>query len=413
MFTFETDIRTQENLDLSENLGFTSRLSSVPSFDSRSDAELREVARSHPDPVERERALWEYGYRRKAEALPFLDDALRFEERPSVRWNLLWLGLKVGQEAAVPMMEAALADDDREVRDWARVFLRDAAGAELETEYTHAVYTPDGPFDQTLPLQIAGFALVNLPGLGPVRATLSPLWFERIMGRVLACTNQDTFMKDLTIEKLLEGYHPDGTDHYEIFPFSGISWRTSDEHTQHRYECFTTRRIYRSGRVEDDSEGVIEGVPIILNRAAETSGVAINSFTLTSLPGVGSSSREIFSPARKSLVGLPITDPRGIKLLNGRVVRTVSGQFFGWGHTSVQSYARSGTVLPGTVQLVNPLHEATAGLVNTYLCGTFRGKLGDQDGDGVLDVNTVPCHGTPDGRLDYRADGSFAPDPFA
>lgn len=412
MFTFSTDVRPQENLDISETVGFTSRLSTVPSLDERGERELCEAARSHPDPVERERALWEYGYRRKDEALPFMEEVLRDEESPSVRWNLLWLALKVAQESAVPLIEVALTDDHAEVRDWARTFLRDATGAELEGEYTRALYNPDSPFDQTLPLQIAGFALVDVPGMGPVRATLSPLWFERIMGRVLACTNADTFMKDLTIEKLLEKYHPDGTDHYEIFPFSGISWRSSDEDTQHRYESHTFRTYYRSGKVEDRSEGVIERVPVILNRAAGTSGTALRTVGINTL-GVTTNSRDDIGTTRGGQAGLPITDARGLKLLNGRVVRTVNGQFFGWASTDLQSFLRNGTVLAGTVQLTNPLHEATAEVTNTYLCGTFRGKLGDQDGDGVVDINTVPCHGTPDGRLDYHADGTHAPDPFA
>jgi hypothetical protein len=99
-------------------------------------------------------------------------------------------------------------------------------------------------------------------------------------------------------------------------------------------------------------------------------------------------------------------------LINGRVVRDVRGQFFGWASTSIEQFMAAGAVLPGTVQLSNPIDERTRDGVNTYLCGTFRGKLGDFDGDGFLDVNLIPCHGTIAGELDLDLDGVADADPF-
>ena len=320
----------------------------------------------------------------------------------------MWLALKHGRQGAVPLLEAARTDAHREVRDWARVFLREVTGEPVASEYDEGMYLPDSPFDQTLPLQIAGFAILQLPGMGAVRATLSPLWFEQIMGRVLACTNRATFMKNLTIEKCLEAYHPDGTNHYEIFPFAGVSWATAEGSIQHRYESITRRTFYRSGKVEDRSMGVDKDVPVILNRKAASTGEVLS----VRPPEAGDfRDRVDLTPAREAGT-TALAGGRGIKLLNGTVVRTVRGQFFGWAHTSLGHYLKHNRVLPGTVQLVDPLHEATADLVNTYLCGTFRGKIGDYDGDGRLDVNLIPCHGTATGELDYHADGSLAADPF-
>lgn len=396
------------SFDLAETLGDSSTVEQIPSFDRRSESELRDVARSHEDRVERERAIWEYAYRRGEESLPMLRDALRTEPDASVRWNVLWLALKHGREDAVPLLEAARSDAHREVRDWARVFLREVSGEPIASEYDRGVFIPDSPFDQTLPLQIAGFAILQVPGMGAMRATLSPLWFEQIMGRVLACTNRATFMRNLTIEKCLEKYHGDGSNHYEIFPFSGVSWATAEGCTQHRYESITRRTFYRSGKVEDRTKGVDKDLPVILNRKA-----AVTSETLAVLPADkidfgGFIARESSQPVNTTA----IADGKGIRLLNGTVVRTVRGQFSGWAHTSLAHYLQHNRVLPGTVQLVDPLHEATADLVNTYLCGTFRGKIGDHDGDGWLDVNLIPCHGTVKGELDYHADGTLADDPF-
>lgn len=371
-----------QTLDLAERAGFIGMAEEVHSFDSRPDSEIREVACSHSDPIERERALWEYAHRKGEDAIPLLKTILDHEENAAIRWNLLWLALKVGKEQAISLVHAALSDDHREVRDWAKVYLKEVALEEFPAEYTEGTYISSSPFDQTLPLQIAGYALVDIPGMGTVRVTLSPLWFTHILGRVLACTNRDTFMKDLTIEKCMESYHPDASDHYEIFPFSGVSWRTSDERVQHRYESNTLRHFYRSGKVEDKSNGVDQEVPVILNRSASTESVTMHATSDESVTGAH------------------------------QVVATVRGQFFGWAYTSLEHYTAHGKVLPGTVQLANPLHEATADMVNTYLCGTFRGKLGDYNNDGKVDINLIPCHGTPEGKVDYFADGTLKPDPY-
>jgi len=94
--------------------------------------------------------------------------------------------------------------------------------------YNEVQYENDRTFDQTLPLQIAGFADVNVPGMGWVQARLSPQWFSSILGRVLACTNSSSFMSDLVIEKELLNYHEDGSNHYETFMFRGASYPITD-----------------------------------------------------------------------------------------------------------------------------------------------------------------------------------------
>jgi len=382
--------------DSSGIASFNGMLEELESFDLRSERKLEEAAFDDGDAMERERAIWELAVRKKRPALGCIERMYRAEPDRSLRWNLLWLAVKTAGSDAWPLLDLALKDGDHEVRDWARLFLAELAGSTWASQYATGRFTAAGAFDQTLPLQIAGFAVVEIPGGPRLRATLSPLWFNYVMGRVLACTNLDTIMRDLVVEKCLSGYNPDGSDHYEIFKFAGVSWPTRDGHVQHRYESLSTRPFYSSGRVKDKSAAVLQDVPVILNRAADTGGNLLAVEQTTS-----------------AIPDAVADNGRGARLDGGTLVHSVRGQFFGWAATSLSHFGDAGRILPGTVQLASPVHESTAELTNTYLCGTFRGKIGDLDGDGFADVNLIPCHGTVDGRLDLNLNGRCDRDVYA
>lgn len=372
--------------DSADVVTFNSRVVELPTFDRRTDDELSAAAFGHQDACERERAMWELTYRH----LPVSGDVLKgyfdAEPAPRVRSNLLWLARKAAPAESVGILRHALNDADRDVRDWARVHLAEITGEPLESEYSRGVYLRGTHFDQTVPLEIAGFAVVQI-GDANFRVVLSPLWFARIQGRVMACTRDETFMTNLTIEKKYEGFHPDGTDHYEIYPFAGKSWASGEMETEHRYITNTVRPTYLSGRVEEDLENV-RLAPMIAARGASIRArlLEVEERLTPAGPVVGVSQR--------------------------RVVSYVKGQYFGWAFASLRHFMEHGDILPGTVQLVSPTEPEMLKLVNCYICGTFRGKLSDHNGDGLLDVNETLCHGAEDGNLDYLADGTFAPDPF-
>jgi hypothetical protein len=377
--------------DEAELVTFNSMVRDLPTFDTRTMQDLEACAKSHVLPRERERAMWELAYRNVPATDRLLTQFFQNETDSSVKANLIWLALKIAPSEAMKLIQRGLSDEDREVRDWARLYLSEITGSAFQSEYQTGIYVRNRVFDQTLPLQIAGFAVVSVGALDR-RIVLSPLWFAHIQGRVMACTRDDTFMTDLTIEKCYFNYHPDGSDHYEIYPFSGKSWKTDEMTFQHRYLGRAIRPTYLSGKVEEDPGNQIR-VPIVVNRAATTTGRYIQAFE-----------HEDRAPASTSLISSLVTERR--------VVSHVKGQYFGWAHASLKHFAQHGDVLPGTVQLVSPAERETASLINCYICGTFRGKLSDHNRDGSLDINEVVCHGTPDGRLDYAGDGKFAPDPF-
>lgn len=385
-------IGNQSFQDIAERFRFGAPAGSqLVNFDNRSDAELLKVAAQHPVALERERALWEYAHRNEQAALSVLAKHLKAEPDPSVRWNLLWLLVKCGDSAVVPILQEALQDENSEVRDWATLFLEEVTGDEYPAIYNAIEYHNDRVFDQTLPLQIAGFADVHMPGMGWVQARLAPQWFASLLGRVMACTNTDTFMTDLVIEKELVGYHEDGSNHYETFMFRGASYPLNETVTQHIYESNTMRPFYRSGKVKE-GEPILK--PVALTRAAGTDRLRPRALAAMDMHAADGGE-----------------DERGRRLRDVGIVRSVRGRFWGWAYTDINRYLATGTVEPGTVQLISTADPVVGKMANTVIYGTFRGKLGDLNNDGQLDVNLIPCHGTVDGELDLNCDGIADEDP--
>lgn len=373
--------------DHADLVTFNSQVVDLASFDQRSLDELDQAACLSESPMERERAMWERAYR----DIPKIGNVLKsyFDGEPDarVRSNLLWLARKTAPTEAIALIDHATEDPHREVRDWAKLHASEIRRTPFKSEYDNGVYIRGRAFDQTLPLEIAGFAVIPLGDLD-LRVVLSPLWFAHIQGRVMACTRDETFMTRLTIEKLYSGFHPDGSDHYEIYPFMGKSWRSGEFDVEHRYLTNARQRFYHSGKVEEDPENS-HVVRMAAMRAARTTG------RLIEVEERGSKGEIAETAVRR------------------RIVSHVKGQYFGWAHASVQHYFDDGDILPGTVQLISPTEPELAPKVNCYICGTFRGKVADHNGDGLLDVNEVLCHGLEDGQLDYYGDGTLAADPFA
>jgi len=248
---------------------------------------------------------------------------------------------------------------------------------EGEPDTREVKFDETNPFDQTLPLLIAGYARVLIPGMGWVQATLSPQWFESIMGRVMACTCQDSFDTDLVIEKKISRYHPDGTDHYEIYKFRGFSQEIAPNVRLHNYQSQSSHPFYPSGKTEDISVEPINDLLIILNRVAES--------IMIPCPGI---------PGK-------------------RIVQSVRGRYQGPAYVNLNRIMSNGMQIgAGEVQLSDPHHPIAGQLTNTFLFGTFKGKISDLNGDGYLDLNTEKCHGTPSGELDYSLTLKPNPDPF-
>jgi hypothetical protein len=356
-------------------------------FDGRGDRELEKQAFDAESDLERERAIWELADRRGSDVVHLLQQMFKEELTVEVRKAILWLLLQVG----APADELALHTDDADVAlaDWARCLLADLTGSAHKSLYRQVSVSEAGAFDQTLPLMISGSVLVEIGTGEYARVALSPLWFESIMGRVLACTNQSTIRTDLVIEKRLEGLHLDGSAHFELFKFRGLTAELGNDRFEHTYQSLSNRRFYPSGVVED---GWAVEVPVELARIAVT---------------------EIPAKTEAAVVG---SGPRAKRLKRSErpFVQSVRGRYSGWASVNLDRILSEGEVRAGTVQLSTPTDPIAGPMTNARLFGIFRGTLGNQTGEGdQADLNAIPCHGTVDGVHDLHMDGTQTPDPFA
>jgi hypothetical protein len=344
-------------------------------YDARSEGELRSVAFESDSALERERAVWELADRQGAASLPIIEDFVRLEPDSLSRSGALWLGLKTAGAQSAALLEGHRNDDDAEVADWARVLYADATATTPDRIHSVAEVEESGEFDQTVPLIISGYTTVVFPDMGAVRVVLSPKWFDSIMGRVLASTNVGTFKTDLTIEKMLEGLHDDGTPHYEIYPFRGFSVDYDKKYFEHNYLSQTMRDFYPSGIVE---QGEPVQVPISLERIAFT------------------------ELAPKGTVEILGDGARAERVRNADFgfVQSVRGRYFGWAAVNLEAAAEAGRVTAGHVQLSNPTDPVSGSMTNAKLFGTFRGKSGDYLGKGHMTLNHIKCHGKADGSTD-------------
>jgi hypothetical protein len=378
--------------DPAEHLDFARPIAAPDAarFDNRSDEVLQEAAFSEASALERERALWELVDRQGEDAHPVVERFLDVESSRSCRIQALWLLQKTAGLGTPALMSKYFHDEDTDVADWARLLTEELTGDPVDRIYRKAKVLEGQTFDQTLPLLIAGHVLVTVPDLGRIQVTLSPLWFEQILGRVMACTNRSTFMTNLVIEKALEGLHSDGSTHYELFLFKGNSYQLAPTLYQHHYESVMTRAFYPSGTVE-----VGDAIPVAipLARVAGTEVQAPQTSASSNLWIVGDG-------------------PCAQEAARSGFVRSVRGRYSGWAAVNLNTVLETNFVPPGSVQLSNPTHPLAGPMTNAVLFGTFRGKITDHDGDGLLDVNTIPCHGTVDAEHDLHCDGTRVPDPF-
>lgn len=342
-------------------------------LDNRSNAELREQALRHPDPVMREQALFEYADRDRTDAIELLEQAVRTDRNRELRWDALWAIEKLGGPAAVTALRHFVADDDPEIAEWAALFAGELQTGDPVFDGRAGVYTPGRTFDETIYLLIHCDLYVRLDQTNTHwgKISLAPQGLARIYGQAHACPNVATRERQLVIAKTISGLHSDGSPHCDNYLFRGFTDRTRRDRGNFFFESLVPRTFFKSGRADDPSEGV---------RQANIGFARYGTWHLE----------------------------QRFQVREEPAIRYVRGRFQGWGYVNLARIAGRSleeVLTPGN-GVLSTLHDPEVGpMTNAFILGTFKGKLNDWDGDGRIDLNSRDVYSTVDGEIDSNQDG--------
>ncbi|MGH3829127.1 MAG: HEAT repeat domain-containing protein [Pseudonocardiaceae bacterium] len=342
-------------------------------LDNRSNDELREQALRHPDPVMREQALFEYADRDHGDAIELLAQAARSDTNRELRWDALWAIEKLGGPNAVTTLQKFLLDDDPEIAEWATLFISELQTGDPAFDGRAARYTPGRTFDETIYLLIHCDLYVRLDDSNTHwgKISLAPQGLARIYGQAHACPNVSTRERQLVIAKTISGLHEDGSPHCDNYLFRGFTDRTRRDRGNFFFESLVPRVFFKSGRADDPSQGI---------RQANIGFARYGTWYL---------------------------EPK-FQVHQEAAIRYVRGRFQGWGYVNLPRIAGRSleeVLTPGN-GVLSTLHDPEVGpMTNAFILGTFKGKLNDWDGDGVIDLNSRDVYSTEDGEIDSDQDG--------
>jgi hypothetical protein len=342
-------------------------------LDSRPSSALRHDALSHPDPMMREQAFFEYADRDEEDALELLAEVVKRDPDRQARWDALWAMEKLGGEPAAEALRKFGHDADPEIAEWANLFRGELLTGDPTFDRRPCHYTPGRTFDETIFLLIHCDLYIRLDGTNQSwgKLSLAPQGLARVYGQAHACPNVETRERQLVIAKTISGLHADGSPHMDNYLFRGFTERNRADRGNFFFESCVARPFFKSGRADDPAQGVSD---------AQIGFVRQGCWYLDD---------------RFIVKGAP-------------AIRYVRGRFQGWGYVNLARVAgRSldGVLLPGNA-ILSTLHDPVAGpLTNAFISGTFKGKLNDWDGDGRIDLNSRDVFATADGDLDSDMDG--------
>ncbi|MEU3654401.1 HEAT repeat domain-containing protein [Streptomyces sp. NPDC032161] len=342
-------------------------------LDNRSNEDLRTAALQHPDPAMREQALFEYADRDHEDSIEFLAQAIRQDTDRQVRWDALWAIEKLGGPEAITTLRQFLDDPDPEIAEWSKLFISELQTGDPAFDDREGHYTPGRTFDETIFLLIHCDLYVRLDSSNQHwgKISLAPQGLARIYGQAHACPNVATRERQLVIAKTIEGLHADGSPHVDNYLFRGFTDRSRRDRGNFFFESLVPRPFFKSGRADDPSAGV---------READIGFARYGTWHL---------------------------EPK-FQVHGEAAIRYVRGRFQGWGHVNLSRVAGRSVeeiLVPGN-GVLSTLHDPEVGpMTNAFILGTFKGKLNDWDGDGVIDLNSRDVYSTVDGEIDSDQDG--------
>jgi hypothetical protein len=342
-------------------------------LDPRPSEVLKQQALSHPDPMMREQALYEYSDRNHEDAIELLCQAVARDPDRQVRWDALWAIEKMGGIKGIQALRKFQTDADPEIAEWATLFLGELQSGDPSFDTRESRHLQGRTFDETIFLLIHCDLYIRLDKSNQHwgKLSLAPQGLARVYGQAHACPNVRSREHQLVIAKTISGLHADNSLHIDNYLFRGFTERTREDRGNFYFESHVNRPFYISGRADDLSQGVKDS---FIGFMREGCWYLDNRF----------------------------------KVHGADAIRYVRGRFQGWGYTNLEALAGKSLdeiLKPGN-GILSTLHDPVAGpLTNVFIAGTFKGKLNDWDGDGRIDLNSRNVYSTAEGELDTNMDG--------
>lgn len=331
----------------------------------RLDAELIADARHHSDPAVREHAALELIARHGKGAFALVLDFWQREEDLQVRRSMF----EELTDLDKPQFKLFLQDHGipRGLEAWGNSHFGVRYERRMQTRTDEAE-----PFDQVIPLRIALKEYVEVEPNVWKYHVFAPIQETRVAGQLYACSVVETRHKRIALTKQLEGLHSDGSLHIENTLFNGRTLMIDKFTGVFSFQTVMPVPFYPSGRIGDQSEGVISDAAIFVARA-----------------GQWNLSEDL------AIRGHP-------------VINNVTGLIRAWGYTRPDraTFDPSGRMdmVAGLFHLGSLIDPRIRDYVNTYTIGTYRGMI-TPDEEGVIGLNTNPSYMTLDGEIDRNRDG--------
>jgi hypothetical protein len=376
----------------------------VSSLERRGPSALLEVAQSDSEAaMDRDQAMWNLVYRahsggeRRAADLSELRElclTLATSDRsPSIRRSATWALLKLGDKES--LHKTPVKDDDGNTESWKQSLIYESEG---RTDYVDPrpvrLVESEFGFGVTLPLTIHGvvqfrsFAYQGEDqysqgsdageeaqyrpsaeyGYGHTEASkglwssagsgyeserykwnslvAGPQTQRALVGDLTAAVTAETFYDNLVIQKVCTDTRFTDSGHVQGYLFRGMSRPVGANAMAHYYHSETPQPFYLSGRIGDESEGVVQ-VHSDLTRNAETHIVTNESIPFP-------------------------------------YVQSVRGLFFGTARMNTVVVDNPSVPLDRLLQIVEGEHA------NGWFFGEFRSVPVDVDGDGRIELNGMP-----------------------
>ena len=338
-------------------------------IDPRTDKELLADALDHSDPAVREHAVFEYIYRHEHDAFATVLSIWEGESDRDIRISLFEELARLDRSGFKNYLECRSVPKDVEAIALAQYnYPIDAARRSLK----HIRSEPSEFFDQTLPLRVALREYMEVEPNRWMYHVFSPIQERRVAGQLYACTKVDTRLERMVLTKQLEGLHSDGSLHVENTLFVGRTVMVNKRCGVFSFKTLLDIPFYKSGRIGDDSEGVVENAQIMVAR----SGAWQLDDVLT-------------------VSGQPI-------------INNVTGVIHAWGYTRPDkaTFDAAGRMdlIAGLFHLGDLIDPRTRDYINTYTVGSYRGVVLPDD-EGILGLNVNPSYATIDGLIDSDRDG--------